>query len=157
MEKYIFIADSKNKYYNQNPLPLPGEYMPIPRLIPGYLCKGEIFYKFNDPEYKTLENFNEIIKNICVLLVSRNKLAIGLRYVQEKDNAPKIIIKETNIKIVIGLCKKNNIEIKYDKILTEYIFEHSDKNQEIPTETYQKVATILAKIRREKKCSSQKE
>jgi type III secretion system FlhB-like substrate exporter len=100
-------------------------------------CKYILSY-----EYKIVED----IKKLVVLIVSRNKLAIGLGF-EKKYIAPKITIREEGeIKTIINLCKENNIPVKYNKKLAEYIFNNSDKDEYVPEETYQKIANILSKI-----------
>jgi hypothetical protein len=63
MGNFVFIPDSNNEFFLGNHM------------------KGEIHYKFNDALYKTLKPVVEKINKLCILVISKNKLAVGLQYI----------------------------------------------------------------------------
>ena len=75
------------------------------------------------------------------------KKAIGLKYVKDEDNAPKLIAKgEGNLaEKIIEIAKEHNIYIKEDKDLVE-ILSTLDLYEEIPEELYSVIAEILLYI-----------
>jgi type III secretion system FlhB-like substrate exporter len=125
--------------------------LPFFKKILGNNNKETLIVKNNCEYMLSCENFftediNKKIKKLCVLIVSRNKLTVGLSF-NEEYIAPIITIKEDgDIKAIINLCKENNIPVKYNKRLAEYIFNNSDKDEYVPVETYEKIATMFANI-----------
>jgi type III secretion system FlhB-like substrate exporter len=146
MNNSIIGKVGKSKYFNYKPLPLPGEYMPIPSSLPGFLFLAEIQYQFNQLEYKTPPNFVAKIRKSCVVVVSKNEFSIGLRYDEKEMNAPIIMFKEKCSKNIMQLCNENNTPIKYNKPLARYLYHDGTLGDEIPEDAYKAVADILAKL-----------
>ncbi|GHT70096.1 hypothetical protein FACS1894110_20910 [Spirochaetia bacterium] len=146
MNNVIFKKITNQKYFNYKPLPLPGAYMPIKSSLPGYLFRADIFYKFNDKNYVTIENRAEKIRKLFVLIVSRDECAIGLEYEHKIAHAPILSIKEEkNITALIQLCKENNIVVAYNKNICRQIFKTTDIGDTIPGIFWENIATIFVK------------
>jgi flagellar biosynthetic protein FlhB len=128
MGSFVFIPDSTNEF------------------IPGNPIKGEIHYKFSDALYKTLEPVVKEIDKLCILVISRNKLAVGLQYVYGGIAAPVLLFKTVNIKEAVTVCKKHGINIIYNKKAAEYIFNNTEINETIPPVMYEKVADIFVRL-----------
>ncbi|OQY08193.1 MAG: flagellar biosynthesis protein FlhB [Fusobacteriia bacterium 4572_132] len=77
------------------------------------------------------------------------KKAVGIRYKEEKDNAPKIIAKGQGkvAEKIIEIAEENGINIKKDKNLLEILYK-MDIAEEIPEELYEVMAEILTYIYR---------
>ena len=77
------------------------------------------------------------------------KKAIGIRYKEEKDSAPKIIAKGQGklAEKIIKIAEENGIHIKKDKNLLEILYK-MDIAEEIPEELYEVLAEILTYVYR---------
>ena len=75
----------------------------------------------------------------------RSKKAAAIKYVSEKDNAPRVVSKGRGYIAdkILEVAKKNNIAIVEDAGLTE-VLEALEVNTEIPPELYKAVAEVLA-------------
>jgi flagellar biosynthesis protein FlhB len=146
MNNIIIEKMSTSRYFNYKPLPLPGEYMPIPSSLPGYLFQAEIQYQFNQLEYKTLPNFIEKIRRSDVAIISKNEFIVGLRYDKKEMYAPIILFKEKYTKNSMQLCKENYTPIKYNKPLARYLYHDCTPGSEIPGDIYEVVAVVFAQI-----------
>ncbi len=73
--------------------------------------------------------------------------AAALRYVPEKDRAPKVVAKGSGAvaEKIIELARKHGVPVKEDPVLIE-ILAQLDLFQEIPPAVYSIVAEILAFI-----------
>ncbi len=78
---------------------------------------------------------------------SPTKRAVALKYIPEKDRAPKVMAKGSGIlaQKIIELAKKHGVPIQKDPALVE-ILAQLDFYQEIPPSVYVIVAEILAFI-----------
>ena len=132
MSKYLFVPHSKNIS------------------LPGTICSGEIHYQINNQNYKTLENIEDKIRNLCILIVSKNTCAVGLGYDCEIHDEPVIIIKEEKYGSLIKLCKKHKVVIKYNKNLAEQILISCEKNERLSEglayDLWYDVAVLFGKI-----------
>ena len=75
------------------------------------------------------------------------KKAAALKYTHGKDSAPKLVAKGRGelAKKIIEIAKENNIPVKEDTELVEFL-STLDLYKEIPPELYKAVAEILAFI-----------
>jgi flagellar biosynthesis protein FlhB len=128
MGNFVFIPDSINKF------------------IPGNPIKGGIHYKFNDTLYKTLEPAVKNTDKLCILVISRYKLAVGLQYIYGKITAPVLLLKTANVKQAVAICKKYDIDIIFNKKVAEYIFNNTEINETIPPVMYEKIADIFSRV-----------
>jgi len=110
--------------------------------------KGNIHYKINDASYKitTVIPFEEKIKKICLLVVKKNKYAVGLEYTYCENSAPVVVFKTINTKETFSLCEKNDIKIIYDDTFAAVLYEHGEIDEIIPTELWENTAKLLARI-----------
>ena len=78
-----------------------------------------------------------------------SKKAAALRYIQEEDDAPKMVAKGKGFiaEKIIEVAKEYNIPIHEDANLV-HVLEKMDLNTEIPEELYKAVAEILAMVYR---------
>jgi tetratricopeptide (TPR) repeat protein len=146
MNNVIVEKNGKSRYFYHKPLPLSGEYMPVPSSLPGCLFQAEIYYKFNQTEYATPPNFVEKIKKSSVVLISQNEFAVGLRYVRDEMNAPILIFKVKFSKKIIQLCNENHVPIEYNKSLTQNLYLDGEVGSEIPEKFYEVIASIFANL-----------
>ena len=79
--------------------------------------------------------------------MSERQLAIALRYIAEKENAPRVIAKGKGwlAEQILELAKENNIPIHKDTDLAEVLIK-LDLGELIPPELYKVVAEVLAYI-----------
>ena len=110
--------------------------------------KGNVHYKFNDTPYKIATTIpsEEKIKRICLLVVKKNKYAVGLEYTYGEDFTPVVVFRTENTKETVLLCKKNDIKIIYDDTLAMALYKHGEIDEIIPTELWENTAKLLAKI-----------
>ncbi|MEW5746017.1 MAG: EscU/YscU/HrcU family type III secretion system export apparatus switch protein [Nitrospirota bacterium] len=82
-------------------------------------------------------------------MAEQRKKAAALRYLPQKDAAPKVVAKGSGAiaEKIIQLAKEHNIPLKDDPQLVE-VLSAIDLNKEIPPELYRAVAEILAFIYR---------
>ena len=75
------------------------------------------------------------------------KKAVALRYIPDKDRAPKVTAKGSGVlaQKIIELAQKHDVPIKEDPALVQ-ILAQLDFYQEIPPSVYVVVAEILAFI-----------
>ncbi|MGB9745031.1 MAG: EscU/YscU/HrcU family type III secretion system export apparatus switch protein [Desulfurella sp.] len=80
------------------------------------------------------------------------KKAVALKYVKEKDKAPKVIAKGKGYLafIIEETAKKHNVYIKKEPALTQELYKLNIDSQ-IPEELYEAVAKILSFIYKLKK------
>jgi len=101
-----------------------GEFLFIPDddnlMLSDAGIKGGIHYKINDTPYKikVIVPFEEKIKRICLLVVKKNKYAVGLEYTYGENATPIVVFKTDNTKETISLCEKKSIKIIYDDTFT---------------------------------------
>jgi len=126
----IFISDKSNK------------------LDYGSLLKGNVYYNFNLGNYKTVnKTLEEKICKICVLIISKNKLAVGLEYCFDWYDGPVLALKTYGDKWITKVCKKNKIYIIYNKKLAEKIFFNNEENSVISTEIWEEIARTFVSIK----------
>jgi len=75
------------------------------------------------------------------------KKAVVIKYIRNKDNAPKVVAKGTGFiaEKILELAKKHNIPIVKDEKLVSFLI-NVDIGKEIPPETYKVVAKILSYV-----------
>ena len=144
MNNVIIAKISESKYFSYKPLPLYGASMPIPSSLPGFLFPAEVYYKFNQAEYKTLPDYIQEIKESDIVIVGKNEFIVGLKYIEKKMKAPIVVFKEKYIKNIIRLCKENHTFVKHQSPLARCLYDDVDVGDEIPPALYQIVAKILA-------------
>jgi len=78
-----------------------------------------------------------------------SKRAAALKYVQNEDNAPRVIAKGKGYvaEKIIEIAEKNKVPVVQDPNLAQ-ILEALDLNTEIPPALYRAVAEILAFVYR---------
>jgi len=78
-----------------------------------------------------------------------SKRAAALKYVQNEDNAPRVIAKGKGYvaEKIIEIAEKNKVPVVQDPNLVQ-VLEALDLNAEIPPELYRAVAEILAFVYR---------
>jgi type III secretion system FlhB-like substrate exporter len=143
------------KYFNHKPLPFHGEYMPIPSPLPGYLFQAEVFYKFNQAEYKTPPGLIEIIKKPGVVIISGKEFAVGLRYIAGY-NAPIVVYKGKCTGNSMRLCEENRAFVEYDEPFSTGLYHDVGLGCEIPQESYEAAAAIFARAWKAEKNASRK-
>jgi len=114
--------------------------------LPDTICSGEIHYPLNAIKYETLENIEDKVNKLCVLIVSKNKCAVGLEYDMKLHEAPVVLIKEEKYSLLVKLCKKFDVAIEYKKKLAEYIFINTEKNESVSPEIWPKIANLFSDI-----------
>lgn len=79
--------------------------------------------------------------------MSERQIAVALRYITEKENAPRVIAKGKGwlAEQIIKLAKEHNIHVHEDTDLAEVLVK-LDLGELIPPELYKAVAEILAYI-----------
>jgi flagellar biosynthesis protein FlhB len=128
MGNYIFIPDKDNKFMTES------------------LLKGNIYYNFFTGEYKTIESLEEKINKLCVLIVNKNKFAVGLEYICGEFKAPVLILKTFRVKWITKICKDNGINIVYDEKIATHIFYYTEEHSIIPSSIWEDVAEVFVKI-----------
>jgi flagellar biosynthesis protein FlhB len=110
--------------------------------------KGDIHYRFNDTKYETKNTkpLEDKIKRLCLLIVSKNRYAVGLEYILGKMIAPVVVIKTDNVKETVSLCKKNAVKIIYNKKLTEVLYQQGEIEEIIPVELWENTAKLFKRI-----------
>jgi len=75
------------------------------------------------------------------------KKAVVIKYIRNKDNAPKVVAKGTGFiaEKILELAKKHNIPIVKDEKLVSFLI-NVDIGKEIPPETYKVIAKILSYV-----------
>lgn len=78
---------------------------------------------------------------------NKDKLAVALRYEQEKEAAPRVTAKGKGYMAeqIIALAEANGVEIRQDQDLAQML-EKLDIDTPIPMEAYVAVAEILSYI-----------
>jgi len=78
-------------------------------------------------------------------MIDKRKKAAALRYVPEKDTAPRIVAKGTGYiaEKILAIAKEHNIPLRDDPQLVE-VLSALDLYQEIPPDMYKAVAEVLA-------------
>ncbi|MEO2067996.1 MAG: EscU/YscU/HrcU family type III secretion system export apparatus switch protein [Desulfurobacteriaceae bacterium] len=73
--------------------------------------------------------------------------AVVIKYIRNKDNAPKVVAKGTGFiaEKILELAKKHNIPIVEDEKLISFLI-NIDIGKEIPPDTYKVVAKILSYV-----------
>jgi len=123
-----------------------------------YLCDNRYDNKANDPHYFILKNKTTMC-GTCVAAYeslddSEIQRLIQSPYWEEKDNSPKVDIKNISIKStsLLNIIKKNNDEITYsnwiayylknDKELLKRFITHFTKNEKIQETSFENVEVI---------------
>jgi type III secretion system FlhB-like substrate exporter len=106
---------------------------------------SKIIYNFRKNEYKTVDNITNKIKDLFMVIVSKEGLVVGLKF-NTKMEVPEVTIKERNAAQIIKLCRENNIPILYNKQSAEYIFYTVGKGDNIPGEMFGLIARVMARI-----------
>jgi flagellar biosynthesis protein len=75
----------------------------------------------------------------------KRKKAAALRYMPEKDTAPRIVAKGTGTiaEKILSIAKEHNIPLRDDPQLVE-VLSALDLYEEIPPDLYKAVAEVLA-------------
>lgn len=75
----------------------------------------------------------------------KREKAVGLRYKEDKENAPKVVAKGYGeiAKNIIEKAKEHNVPLYYDPDLTQALI-NLELAQQIPNELYKIVARVLA-------------
>jgi len=78
-------------------------------------------------------------------MTDKRKKAAALRYLPQKDTAPRIVAKGTGAiaEKILSIAKEHNIPLKDDPQLVE-VLSALDLYQEIPPDLYKAVAEVLA-------------
>jgi type III secretory pathway component EscU len=115
--------------------------------------KGDIHYRFNDIKYETTTTkpLEDKIKRLCVLIVSKNRYAVGLEYISGETTAPVVVIKTENAKGTILLCKENAVKTVYNKKLTEALYKDGEIEEIIPVELWENTANLFKMLMRRDK------
>ncbi len=78
-------------------------------------------------------------------MIDKRKKAAALRYMPEKDTAPKVVAKGSGAiaERILAIAKEHNIPLRNDPQLVE-VLSALDLYQEIPADLYKAVAEVLA-------------
>ncbi len=78
-------------------------------------------------------------------MTDKRKKAAALRYMPEKDTAPKVVAKGSGAiaERILSIAKEHNIPLRNDPQLVE-VLSALDLYQEIPADLYKAVAEVLA-------------
>ena len=78
-------------------------------------------------------------------MIEKRKKAAALRYMPDKDKAPRVVAKGTGAiaERILAIAKEHNIPLRDDPQLVE-VLSALDLYQEIPTDLYKAVAEVLA-------------
>ena len=78
-------------------------------------------------------------------MIDKRKKAAALRYMPDKDKAPRVVAKGTGAiaERILAIAKEHNIPLRDDPQLVE-VLSALDLYQEIPTDLYKAVAEVLA-------------
>ena len=82
-------------------------------------------------------------------MASERQVAVALRYLREKDQAPRVVAKGRGslAEKIIQLAQKNNVPVHQDSDLVE-VLVRLELDQFIPADLYQAVAEILSYLYR---------
>lgn len=85
-----------------------------------------------------------------VIVTNPTAIAVALRYLQEKDNAPRVVAKGKGriAGRIREIADEHEILLVENPPVAQMLFEHTDIGDEIPVELYQAVAEILAMVYR---------
>ncbi len=78
-------------------------------------------------------------------MIEKRRKAAALRYVPEKDTAPRIVAKGTGTiaEKILSIAREHNIPLRDDPQLVE-VLSALDLYEEIPPDLYKAVAEVLA-------------
>ena len=111
-------------------------------LLPDYLYKGAIYYKFNGDQYKAVAK-PEKAKTYPLVIVSKNKFIVTVIYCR-KYEAPILLSKNDKyFRKIIKSAKEKEIPVIHNKDLAENIYHNTDENDYIPFDTWNDVAKLL--------------
>ena len=80
-------------------------------------------------------------------MASDRQVAVALRYVREKDDAPRVVAKGrgTMAQRILEVARRSGIPIERDSDLVE-VLARLDVDQLIPAELYKAIAEILSHL-----------
>ena len=136
MPNFVIIPDKKRGFVQKSAF---GEEM-------SGLCTGSLHYKFKT-KYETLPNIEPKLAELTLVITNGKKYFVGLKY-EPSLQAPLIIMKGQHITAIKKYCAENKIQLVNDVPLAAKLFEY-DTDEYIPCETWEKVARIMASVKKE--------
>ncbi len=93
-----------------------------------------------------------------VVITNPTHVAVALKYVMEKDNAPKVVAKGLDelAQRIKKIAMENNVPLYEDIELARALYKSCEVGDEIPTKLFKAVAQILAYIYQMKKLRKQR-